>query len=130
MVFSVAWICLTVALLREAPAAAERTVNDQPPTPAARLVFVTNNAFQIQHRGCILTPGVPEDFTPFPRAGAALLLRRPEGTSLSCRLAATELVVLLGSATVPISLAPPVHKSEVPAGTEVWLVPLSLSSST
>ena len=94
-------------------------MDDQPPTSEARRLFVTDNSFQTQHRGCVLTPGVPEDFAPFPRAGASLLLRRPDGSSLPCRLAVTESVVLLGPATVPISLALPVHKSDPPAGTEV-----------
>ena len=103
-------------------------MNDQPPTPGARLLFVTDNAFQTQHRGCVLMPGVSESFSPFPRAGASLLLRCPDGSSLPCRLAATESVVLLGSATVPISLAPPVRKSDVPVGTEVWVIEWSGST--
>ena len=103
-------------------------MNDQPETPEDRLLFVTDEAFQIKARGCVLTPGLPRDFAPIPSGGSPLLLRRPDGSVLSCQLAATEMISLARSATIPILLLPPVHKSEVPSGTEVWLVFSAISA--
>lgn len=102
--------------------AAERTVEDQPPAPDAQLLFVTGDAFQIEGRGCVLTPGIHRDYTPFPRGGSPLMLRRPDGSILPCQIVASELISRSRSASVPILLSPLVHKSEVPVGTEVWLV--------
>ena len=92
------------------------------PEAGARLLFITDDAFQIEQRGCILTPGIPRGFTPFPPAGSRLILRHPDGSIRAAVLSATELIRLARPIdTIPILLQPGVHKSQVPHGTEVWL---------
>lgn len=91
----------------------------------ATLLFRVENVFQIEGRGCILLPGIPRSFHPPIRCGAALQLRRPDGTSISTSLGAFELINTPKRNTAV--LVADIDKTEVPIGTDVlWVFPGSV----
>lgn len=85
----------------------------------SELLCIVVDVFQIPGRGCIVTPGAAPDLHPLPRAGDAVLLKRPDGSRITATIRGLD---RFGrpDAGIPILLGG-LEKTEVPIGTEVWL---------
>jgi hypothetical protein len=90
----------------------------------SRRLFVVEDTFTITGRGLVLVPGIiPEGEERF-RAGDPILLKRPEGSSLTCKIGALEILMRVPpdrKRDVVIMLKER-RKEDVPIGTEVWSV--------
>ena len=81
-------------------------------------LFTVTDTFAVRNRGTILTPGFPLDSEGSWRIGDAVVLRRPDGTTLETVIRGIE-----GFSPVPCSHLPilvPIDPGNIPAGTEVW----------
>lgn len=84
----------------------------------AVLLFVVEDVFSIKGRdGAILTPGFPVRLKV--AAGAAIELRRPDGSRLATTIKGIEMCCPNPKHAVPILI--PLPQDQVPVGTEVWL---------
>lgn len=90
-------------------------------------LFKVEEAFQISGRGCVIVPGVPPGLSNVTiKVGSSIRLIKPNGEELDTTVAGVELInygarrptVL----SVPIMLAQPVTKQDVPSGTQVFLI--------
>lgn len=87
------------------------------------LLFVVQEAFTIEGRGTILTPGfLREDAPVRTLTGARLRLHRPDGSDLTTDSCDEALSLNLRNPYQPV-LVRGIHKREVPPGTEVWYLP-------
>lgn len=94
----------------------------------AILLSTVTDVFFIEGRGCVIVPGVPHPSATIPviRRGASITLRRPDGTEIQSCIQALETIRRHPPALdFPILLPPPLTKSDVPIGTEVWYSPPS-----
>lgn len=91
------------------------------------LLFTVEDAFQITGRGCILAPGPSvEPGAPTVSLGDSIRLRKPDGESVDTVIEGLE---MLGwrrpkpqVITAPLLLPTTFCKTDVPKGTEVWLL--------
>ena len=89
------------------------------------LLFVVQEAFTIEGRGAILTPGfLREGAAVNTLAGARLRLHRPDGSDLVVDSSDEALSLNLRNPYLPV-LVRGLHKRDVPPGTEVWYLPPS-----
>ena len=79
-----------------------------------------DDVFQIAGRGCVVTPGILKNSDLVLRIGAALVLRRPDGSELYTVLRGIEMGSAPGFPASPLLLGEDVTKDQVPVGTEVW----------
>jgi len=83
----------------------------------ALLLMTVEDTFDIRGRGLVLVPGVSHDVAC--RVQDWIEVRRPNGTSLSTRIAGIEGI------GVPVQrvlcLPPEIRKTDVPIGSEIWL---------
>ena len=80
--------------------------------------------FEIDGRGCVLTPGVSEATPPDIkiRARDPIQLRRPDGSVVRTHIHGVEILDGPGRRScVPVLLPPEFAKSDGPIGTEIWL---------
>ncbi len=92
------------------------------------LLFRVAHAFDIAGRGCVLLPeaaGPGLDLSGIPRG--RILLRRPDGTETQATFVREYMLVRREGrhVDIPALLATKIAKSDVPVGTEVWLVAMS-----
>jgi hypothetical protein len=86
-----------------------------------RCLFVVEDTFSIKGRGLVPAPGiVPLGEEQF-RLGDPLLLKRPDGTSISTTIAGLEFFCPNPRGVIGILLKG-FAKEDVPVGTEVWSV--------
>lgn len=88
------------------------------------LLFVVEDRFQIEGRGCILVPGVSRD-GPSVGTGDPIRLRTPNGKETDTEIRALEMVNYLKPPehiTAPVLLPPELKADHVPIGTEVYLL--------
>ena len=88
-------------------------------------LFRVTDVFEIEGRGCILIPGLPapSDAMPVIRKSDAILLRRPDGHEQSTYIREFESIRRdKFYPEIPILLPRDLTKSDVPVGTEVWLL--------
>jgi hypothetical protein len=78
----------------------------------AELIFKVARTFTIEGRGLCASPG--EWGTGKARVGEAILLRRPDGSSLRAT------VREISHPHRDILLPPHIRKSDIPPGTEIW----------
>ena len=80
----------------------------------------------IEGRGCILVPGLPtEPGSPNVDRGARVQLQTPAGKIIDTNISSIELIsyrVRPEKICLPISLPDDIAKSDVPIGTEVFLL--------
>ena len=89
-------------------------------------LFTVADRFQIDGRGCILVPGLPnEPGSPNVPQGARIRLRRPDGRETDTVIKAMEMISHRKSPEnigIPILLSKDITKDDVPVGTEVLLL--------
>ena len=84
------------------------------------LLFVVQEAFTIEGRDAILTPGFLREGAPVSTlTGARLRLHRPDGSDVIVDSFDEALSLSLRNPFIPV-LVRGIHKREVPPGTEVW----------
>jgi hypothetical protein len=93
--------------------------------PGMTLLSTIESVFEISGRGCVIVPGISESVRGdlVVRQGAAIELRKPDGTVTRTRIVALEL--LSGPNRrhcTPILLPTDLSKDDLPIGTEVWLL--------
>jgi hypothetical protein len=86
----------------------------------SRKLFTVEDTFLIQGRGLVLVPGiVPQGDERF-RVGDPVLLKRPDGSTLTWKIGGLEIISgARRSGDVPILLVG-LDKKDLPIGTEVW----------
>lgn len=87
-----------------------------------RFICVIDDVFQLTGRGCVITPGYTSDLPRDLRVkiGDALRLKRPDGGEIDTVLRGIEMANL--GDCMPLLLGANVTKSDIPIGTELWLV--------
>ena len=89
-------------------------------------LFTVTDSFQLEGRGCVLLPGLSRDEgAPNLRKGAHIRLRTPGGAETDTYINDLEFIryaVIPEKRCVPISLPKEIEKSNVPAGTDVFLL--------
>jgi hypothetical protein len=99
------------------------TTERNQPSPSQHLLFVVEDAFTIEGRGTILTPGFLREGAPVNTlAGARLRLHRPDGSDLIVDSAGEALSLNLRYPYHPV-LVRGLDKRDVPRGTQVWYFP-------
>jgi hypothetical protein len=86
-----------------------------------RRLFVVTDAVVIKGRGIVLFPGIVPVGDEVFRAVDKILLRGPDGSSLTTAIRSLELVSPNPRNEVHVMLAT-ANKEDVPVGTEVWSV--------
>jgi hypothetical protein len=86
-----------------------------------RRLFVVTDAVVIKGRGIVLLPGILPAGDEIFRAGDTILLRRPDGSSVTTAISSLEFVCPNPRNEVHVMLAA-ANKEDVPIGTEVWSV--------
>jgi hypothetical protein len=79
-------------------------------------------------RGCVLFPGIPYDFEPTVKVGAALELRFPDGKFHRTAIEGFPHVARKVRNGVPILLPSGLMPEDIPLGTAVYLLPDDSSS--
>jgi hypothetical protein len=84
---------------------------------------IVENSFQIAGRGCVLVPA-PSPLPDFRlRAEDPIRLQYPDGRTLETRIASIEMLSGPGAkGRLAFLLPEPITKSDIPSGTEIWLV--------
>jgi hypothetical protein len=80
--------------------------------------------FEIEGRGCALTPGISETTPPGIKIQKRdpIQLRRPDGSVVRTHIHAVEFLDGPNKRScVPVLLPPEFAKSDIPIGTEIWL---------
>src|SRR5690242_16021444 len=86
-------------------------------------LFRVTGVFEISERGTILVPGIPHTFALPISRGTPLLLRRPDGSTLTSSLRDLEMINALATrASTAVLLPRDIRKADIPVGTEVWLI--------
>jgi translation elongation factor EF-Tu-like GTPase len=87
------------------------------------LLFTVVDTFQIEKRGLVVAADVKRDQTSL-RAGDAIELRRPDGSSAITRVVGIERAIPYDpERTLAILLPGDITKEDVPIGTQVWSEP-------
>jgi translation elongation factor EF-Tu-like GTPase len=84
-----------------------------------RCLFTVEDAFLIKGRGLVVVPGIVPIGEERIQVGDPLLLRRPDGTSISTTIGGLSLPIPNPGHEVVVLLQG-FSKDEVPVGTEVW----------
>ena len=80
---------------------------------------IVEEAFNLETGGCIITPGIPVERKNLKiKVGEPIELRRPDGTVLRTRI---DRLPNPATPPIPIALSPEFRKTDVPAGTELWI---------
>ena len=90
-----------------------------------RFLCVVEDVFDITGRGCVLAPGLDEKSPPGINLHAKdpIELRRPDGSIIRTYLDSIEFLDGPNKRVcIPICLPPCFRKSDIPIGTEVWLL--------
>jgi translation elongation factor EF-Tu-like GTPase len=92
-----------------------------------RLLSIVEDVFEIAGRGCVIVPGIPTDSKLRVKVHDRLRLVRPDGTSISTRVAGIEMINVPTPAAhpIPILLSAQICKTDVPIGTQVFLLPVA-----
>jgi len=89
-----------------------------------RFLCRVKDVFEIDGRGCVLTPGISEATPPDIRIRVRdpIQLRRPDGSIVRTHIHAVEILDGPGRRScVPVLLPPEFAKADIPIGTEIWL---------
>jgi hypothetical protein len=83
-----------------------------------------DDVFWLEGRGCVITPGIPENSKWRIKVGDALHLIRPDGSTLPSKVAGIEMISVSSPRRrpTPLLLPPEVRREEVPIGTKVFVV--------
>lgn len=89
----------------------------------AQLLFTVADRFMIQGRGLVLVPGIAMPHPDPIKVGSPIVLKRPDGSSLSWTIGGLEMIESRTSfpprRETPILLTG-LGKEDVPVGTDVW----------
>jgi translation elongation factor EF-Tu-like GTPase len=86
-------------------------------------LFRIEDVFEISGRGCVIVPAIVEGADFKIRPNDAVQLRTPEGRTLNTHIGSVEfLTPEVGMCRMGILLPPEVAETNVPTGTEVWLM--------
>jgi hypothetical protein len=83
-----------------------------------RHLFTIEDAFAVRERGTILVPGLPAGRDGRWQIGDALVLRRPDGSTVETTIRGMDLQH--PGPRGEIAVLVPVAKADIPVGTEVW----------
>src|SRR4051812_33555212 len=87
-----------------------------------RLLFEIEDVFAIQGRGCVLVPGVPNDFPISVKVGATIVIEPPAGRAIETTIAAFEMINRGRKVEhAAFSIARSINKNEIPVGSRVFL---------
>jgi hypothetical protein len=87
------------------------------------LLFTVRETFRLENRGLILAAEVKREESGV-RAGDAIKLRRPDGSSLVVVVAGIERAIPYDpDRTLAVLVRGDLTKADVPVGTEVWSYP-------
>ena len=87
-----------------------------------KLLFEIENVFDIDGRGCVLVPGIPERFRSTVKTGSRILIVTPQGEHLRTSIADFEMVSRgRVRAHAPFAVHRTVRKSHLPVGSKVYL---------
>lgn len=88
------------------------------------LLSVVEDVFEIAGRGCVIVPGIPVETSLIVKIDDRLRLLCPDGTSISTHVAGIELINVscVEPHPIPILLPKVIQKSDVPIGTQLFLV--------
>lgn len=92
------------------------------------LLSVVEDLFQIEGRGLIVVPGLPDPSSTVPvlRRGSAVTLRRPDGSRIETFIRELEMINRRPPVPFTAFLLPEgLTKSDIPIGTEVRYLPTS-----
>jgi hypothetical protein len=99
---------------------------ERAPESKGILLFTVADVFAIEHRGCVLVPGIPDSSSGFPgiKRGVTITLRRPDGSEIQTTIKEFEMISARPRAyfATPILLPSTIKKADVPIGTEVWYI--------
>jgi hypothetical protein len=85
------------------------------------LLTTVENSFEVQGRGCYITPRQWESDLRI-RKMDKIQLKTPDGNTLSTCVNSIELGTAISGTFMAIGLPHPIAKQDVPEGTEIWLV--------
>jgi translation elongation factor EF-Tu-like GTPase len=84
-----------------------------------RCLFAVEDTFLIKGRGLVVVPGIVPIGEERFRVGDPLLLKRPDGTSVSTNIGGLEFLCPNPSGEIVVLLKG-FSKEDVPVGTQVW----------
>jgi hypothetical protein len=86
------------------------------------MLFIIEDTFSIRGRGLVVVPGIIPRADEAVRIGDPLLLKRPDGTSVTTAIGGMDIFTTpTPRLNIPILLED-LDKDDVPVGTEVWSV--------
>jgi hypothetical protein len=88
----------------------------------ARRLCTVEDTFLIKGRGLLPVPGIAPQGEERFRIGDPILLKRPDGSSLSCQIGGLELICGGLPREDVVILLKGLDKEDVPVGTEIWSV--------
>jgi hypothetical protein len=94
----------------------------------AKLLSVVDDVFQISGRGSVVVvPGIPRDGGDWRvKGGDTVTLRLPNGAETSTVIGGIEMASPPHPSFIPLLLGPGLTKTDVPIGTEIWMIERSL----
>jgi hypothetical protein len=85
-------------------------------------LFQLDDVFDIQGRGCVLVPGIPNESVHEVGAGTPIFIERPDGSRLETVILGIEMIER-GKPTghAPFSVPRHIGKEELPVGSRIYL---------